>query len=682
MKMYIACIAMLLLSISAAIPPHTASAALTDVVSVISAKPDHVHRVAAGTKTTFVLRLYNQGPDSVSAQAGIGSVSQGDWTAGLAPSDYTFQPQDSDNQTLSFSSIEDNGTRFIILTVTPPATAAEGQECSITVDAKMGDNMTGSVTVSAVVNNTPKVYILIIDACAPTYVRLDRQGNLNPDTGADLLMPNIFAFLQSAARFPDALDNLPAGTDPNNMGIFSGSWPGTSGVVNTGYYFKGWDADNNSITEVISSDELKYGPDGERVRTVFDVAKDPAYGGDNNTFTALIVGKFHVANLCRTGLVPTPTVLVTGQYGPSYLATPQPYVLGDPMSDADADTDRDGTNILPRAEYKMNLEGVGTSGDTPGRNPTDRWVTESALRILAAEDPDIFVIHMGNVDKMQHAAGAADYPQEWVDPGTPGIVWDDINIFNRRANREPVLDVIHEADNCTGIILNTLKRREVFDTSVVVVTSDHGQRTYMDEKIDVVDILATHGFADAARKLISWQEIAVLYLRDEYKSIAQAQAIASILEDYTCYHPVWQQDVNPFGVITQDEMLSGVDSGILGEFGRAPSGSKRGVLYSEWLIENTVDDNSQVIWPDILVFSLNRFQFTQHLGTEMPDDIGGHSGKQTMHVMLALKGPGFLQGVFNQQDATLVDIMPTIYQVLGLTPPDNVDGRILEEILP
>jgi arylsulfatase A-like enzyme len=49
-------------------------------------------------------------------------------------------------------------------------------------------------------------------------------------------------------------------------------------------------------------------------------------------------------------------------------------------------------------------------------------------------------------------------------------------------------------------------------------------------------------------------------------------------------------------------------------------------------------------------------------------------------VVLVASGPGIQPGVYAGA-ASLADIAPTLYRLLGVTAPDNVDGRVLDEIL-
>ena len=97
------------------------------------------------------------------------------------------------------------------------------------------------------------------------------------------------------------------------------------------------------------------------------------------------------------------------------------------------------------------------------------------------------------------------------------------------------------------------------------------------------------------------------------------------------------------------------------------------------MIEHPVDDNSRVVWPDLFIFAQERFEIVVP-NVEYPV-LGGHSGPMTSSTLLMMRGPGIANGVYSAQDTTLVDIMPTLYHLLGWDAPKNVDGRILTETL-
>jgi arylsulfatase A-like enzyme len=358
--------------------------------------------------------------------------------------------------------------------------------------------------------------------------------------------------------------------------------------------------------------------------------------------------------------------------------------MGDPISDPDPERDREGTNVTSgKLLHKRFSPKARTVGKNPEAFPEDRWIAEAAVRFIAAEDPDVLYALLAECDTSQHAFGAADRPEEWIDPGTPNILWDDTNQYNERANRDPVLDIVYEADQSFGVVLDTLASRNTLDDSVVVMLSDHGQVTAMETPLPVGEILLQLGVGEeAVEYMLSRHSVTFLYLTDP----SRAPSIAALLEDFETHHPVLNRAVKPFIVFDTNEMESGIDNieGLLLEDGIM--GNRRGELYSEWTIEFPVPDTSKVKWPELMLFNRHRYQnvlvSTKELGAGFrgPKTIGTHAAPSSADIPIALRGPGIAAGVYSE-NVTLADIIPTLYRLLGLAAPPNVDGAILEQIL-
>ncbi|GAB4159292.1 MAG: hypothetical protein Fur0021_30050 [Candidatus Promineifilaceae bacterium] len=629
------------------------------------------HRVNNGAQTTFVVEVTNPGPGMA---AGAISVipDAADWSATVANVDSGFSPLGTPAPTLLFAGLDVGQTRKFVVTASPNVTLPQGEQAVFQVDVNLNNGVTGCVELSAVINDTPKVVLVGIDGFSPKYLNIGRDGNLNPAPG-NQLTPNLNVFKNQAAWFPAGRSSLPSGTDMNVFAALSGSWPGTAGIPYVGVYFRGWDANGYPVSGDITSEDLRFGPDGDHALSIFDVAQDPSYGGDPEIFTAFISGKFQLDNLLRTNETTVVDLLTDGVLRTDYMSEPQPYLLGDPPSDPNRDTDRDGINQYPPEEYRMHSYGVGNAGDNPTNNPEDRWIALNALRIINVEDPDVMVIHFASVDKIQHGAGAANYPSEWSDNGTPDVMWDDINIYNPNANREPTLDVVFEADAMSGLVLKRLVQRGLADKAYVVIYSDHSGVTYMNHDLPLATIVAQAGLGPLVRRYGGAAELGNIFLWDPN----DAPLVAAALEAYTTVHPITGETVHPFVVLTQDEMASGVDN-VIGQFAR-PGDGKRGELYSEWLIEYPVEDNSKVVWPDLIIFAQERYEIIVP-NVNYPV-VGGHSGQTTASLLLMMRGPGIENGVYTEGDTSLVDIMPTLYELLGWDPPKNVDGRVLTEAL-
>lgn len=157
-----------------------------------------------------------------------------------------------------------------------------------------------------------------------------------------------------------------------------------------------------------------------------------------------------------------------------------------------------------------------------------------------------------------------------------------------------------------------------------------------------------------------------------------ANAVESLLESFSVFHPVLNKEIHPFVLLNRAEMESGVD-GVLGRIAQN-GGLKHAELYSEWYIDYPVDDQTKPRWPDLMGFTLHRYQGV-YTGSLSCHAVGGHGGiGDVQDIPLIIRGPGIKRGAFSEA-VYPADIAPTIYQLLGWVTPKSVDGRVLNEIL-
>ncbi|HIE18869.1 TPA: hypothetical protein EYP75_03995 [Candidatus Bathyarchaeota archaeon] len=56
-------------------------------------------------------------------------------------------------------------------------------------------------------------------------------------------------------------------------------------------------------------------------------------------------------------------------------------------------------------------------------------------------------------------------------------------------------------------------------------------------------------------------------------------------------------------------------------------------------------------------------------------------GYSSNRALLIISGSGIKEGVKIEKTVNLVDVAPTISYLLGISPPDNAEGRVLHEFL-
>jgi predicted AlkP superfamily pyrophosphatase or phosphodiesterase len=648
-----------------------------EAVSVAPARP---HFVAPGATTTFVIAVRTDSavPEAAVVEVQAVAASQGSWSATLSPADELFRPSQPGSEQMAVSALPDGSGR-VVVSLRAPEGLSEGALATATVRARTQGFTTSSIEVGATVRHRPKLIYVAIDGCGRGYLALDRRGS--PYDGIrERLMPNAWRFLEGAAWMRAASSGLPAVTDPNHLAALTGAWAGTLGVYQVNGLYMGVDADGRPVMEPPTPDAVRWGTDGRPVRSVFDLAKDPAEGGAPAAFNAMVTGKPWLADFVYDRL----DLVANGSDHPYYVPPPAAYRLGDPPSDEDAGDDFEGTNPGPRLlRHRFSLGGL-LADALPSHVPSDRWIVEAAVRTLQAEDPDVLYVNLANTDVAQHVFGAADRPEEWVDPGTPDRLWDDESIYNRNANRDPVLDVVREADWGFGAIVQALVSRDAVERAVVVLLSDHGLVTAMGTADTVVDLgsalMAAGVLESTIERLAGRGQLAHVFMSDPTKT-AEVEAI---LESYEQLDPVEGRTVRPLLAINRAEMDTGVDA-VSGPFGGdGLGGNHRGELYSEWSIEAPVTDNSKVRWPDLFVFTRGHFR------TEVTSEVsqsgsgapmtGVHGAPSSADVIAGLAGPGIRAGT-HDQPATLADLGATLFALLGGRAPSTADGQVLHGIL-
>jgi len=653
---------------------RNASADISEDVlaEIISVNPERPHLVMPGAATTFVLSVSNVSAEMFHARAFVESQTTG-WTATLSRANRLFQSIDSYQDSLELE-LPGSSLQYCIIRFHPQQGMPENSLGSAKVSVSVGNETICETSISAKVRNQPKIYMLAYDGLPRNYMKLDRSGGYQY-VKTNPLMPNFRKFAAESALLLKGRSQVPSFTDANHTAALTGSWPGTTGTIGVKSYYGGRDGNGDQVIIPAKHDILRWGSSGEPVLSIFDVAKDPEMGGDTDALNAYITGKDWMTKYFEDGNS-TVDILANGANYPYYITPPEKYRLGDPPTDVDAGTDRDGINVRPLRWFHAIMDPIlGTNyGKNPDAHPQDRWIIESALQIIAAEDPEVFYISPGLVDAVGHHVGGADRPEEWAAGFKPGAQWDDINVYNINANRGPALDMVHEADATLGMFLDVLNQNETSDNSIVSLLSDHGMHVYMHQYLDVMQILLDNNVPEEAIDCyICRGEVFQIFFTDrDYIGL-----VTSILEDYRILHPVFNRELCPFVVLDKSEMETGED-GVLGRVAQS-SGPRRAELYSEWYIDNPVGDNTKPLWPDIMGFTAYRYQGVYTgFGRKMN---GGHGGfGEVQDVPLILRGPGIKSGVY-QNNAYLVDIVPTLYSLLGWETPDNVDGRILDEII-
>ncbi len=586
------------------------------------------HLVLPGRSTTWVARLFPFADGPRQVNLALGSLSG--WFGGLSRTVVSLEPG--------------GGPVEVEVSAQSPPSAAPGSAAGFQLVASTDKGEEMTVELAAQVTALPRIYIIAIDALNEEYLHLDGAGT-GPGSSGDWLMPRIREFMVRATTYANASGSLPSATDMNHLGILCGALTGTVGIPTVRDFYGGRDVLGRPVRLEGSREMLRFGPGGERVVTLFEAVRslDPRARG------ALASGKGWVNNLLEDG-GETIQISAAGDRGPDYIERPPRYVLGDPPSDPDREAD-------PPANLSFGQYPIGeVLGSFPHVTPPDDYVMDAALRIIAHEDPEVMYVLLAGMDNVQHYMGNATSLDEWDDRGTAST-WDDVNLVNELATREEVLDVARDADHQVGRLLDFLEARGTLDSSMVVLTADHGQVTHPRAAVQLSTPLRRAGISPEELVFFSGTSIAGVFDIDE----ETAQVVEKILEEWAI-------------VFDRQEMQAGMDV-TTGQILAQP-----GELYSEfWAAQ---DDSSEISyrWPALFAFMPDNKQWTIERDQEFPSIgrmVGGHGGPAMQHVPLIMAGPGIPAGVVRDEPVRTHQIVPTLYEMLGIPVPASVDGAPL-----
>ena len=292
---------------------------------------------------------------------------------------------------------------------------------------------------------------------------------------------------------------------------------------------------------------------------------------------------------------------------------------------------------LQEAAEKVNDNKKFPTNTVPNTGRED-WTGKALKEVVWKKNiPKLSVIWLSEPDASQHDSA----------PGSDNAI--------------SALDIV---DKRLGSIIKILEEKKVADKTDIMVVSDHGFSTIA-RGYELVDILKRSGFK-AAKKLedaepgeimvVGLGGSAFLYVIDHKEDVIRR--LVGFL-----------QNSDIAGVI-----FSKLEKG----------GHVEGTFPLSAVRMDTGDDT-----PDVVV----SFKWTdQKNDYDVPGMVyseGSKRGKGThaslsrfdMHNTLVGFGPSFKSGFINDLPSSNADVAPTILHILGIKPPQPMDGRVLSEAL-
>jgi predicted AlkP superfamily pyrophosphatase or phosphodiesterase len=602
------------------------------------------HLVNPGMATTFRVRLQNPGSAALAVELAVSDPAPG-WAAQLAETTVKLDP---------------GAARYVEVKLAAGKNLAPGSRAAATVKARGSNGLSGEIVLAAETTAKHKIYIVSIDSLGPEYLALNARGN-GPGREGDWLMPNLKSLVGEGTFFPNHRAHLVAATDMNHASYLSGAYPGRLGLYSVNAYLFGFDAKGAPIFRTTPLDLMYYGAQGEPVTTLFNVVKDPVYGGDPKAFTTYISGKDWVPEHYRNPLFGLDRI-VTINDRPDYVA---PY-----------EGERPQMGIV-RQTIQVMLSQV--------KDPDlylweDRYTVDQALQVIAAEDPEVVYLLLGGVDAAGHIYGSGHDLEEWDTRGTPDDLSDDRSKINSHANRLGIVKTVKNADRELGRLLDFLRQRGAYENSIIVVESDHNMETATFASPPIRKILQSTGLSDQTDYYVfTGSQLGAVFLRRDDPAILPR--LEQALESYRVKNPWTGRLECPLLAITKEEMKTGIDQ-VTGDRVTRPL-----ELYSEYYLEHPKPGGLR--YPDMMLFTKKHYQFPvvgvglANVGVPLFNlplppvsvHVGAHGGPSTQPALLSIRGPGIPPGVSRPEVSQPADLVPFLCRFEQYVTPKSVQGK-------
>jgi arylsulfatase A-like enzyme len=265
----------------------------------------------------------------------------------------------------------------------------------------------------------------------------------------------------------------------------------------------------------------------------------------------------------------------------------------------------------------------------------DAWTTKALVDVMWTEGiPALSILWLGEPDLTEHETA----------PGSPQAI-----------------AAIKSADENLAVVLSALDERKTLGTTDVFVVSDHGFSTIR-RSVDLRKILNEAGFTantefDGEPKpgdiMLGGNGGSVLFYITGHDSAVTRRLVEFLQQSDYAGVIFTKQPMEGTFPLEQASIQSDVGPDVVMAFRWEDSKNQfgcAGMIDADW--QRAAGKGTHV--------TLGRFD---------------------MHNMLIAAGPDFKRGVTNDLPSGNVDLAPTIVQILGVTPPQKMDGRILSEAM-
>lgn len=278
-------------------------------------------------------------------------------------------------------------------------------------------------------------------------------------------------------------------------------------------------------------------------------------------------------------------------------------------------------------------------------------VTQGTTEIVFDGIPDIMFIYADDLDTVGHNE-------------KPSYGYYDGRIASTEEERiERCIETVIQMDNELARLIETLREIGIYDKTSFVLAADHGMTPYsgtssLNDLMDVLKSCLIELGYDVDEKSVEFLNTGNTPSKTNRIVIVSVGLQAQIYLN-------WEFTENEYNFIVT-ALKSELHSDYIG-----------GVLTFDELQERGAHPETG----DILVWPNPPHHFKN--STSNYKARGGHDtiDESSQHVFLLMSGAGFKKGTQINTKVYNWDIVPTVSQVIQIDPPENVDGRIITEVV-
>ncbi len=294
--------------------------------------------------------------------------------------------------------------------------------------------------------------------------------------------------------------------------------------------------------------------------------------------------------------------------------------------------------VLPKKyEDELNAMLGPVPSEDDNRADRDLWTTRALTELFwKNEVPAYSLLWLGEPDFTQHET-------------TPGS--------------QKSLAMLKRSDHDLAIVLSTLKKKHLRDSTDIIVVSDHGFST-IDQNVDVEAVLKAQGFDADRRPPIRRMRDGEIMIVGNGGSVFLYVAghDAALIEKVT--HCLQAQSF--CGAVFTKEPVEGAFH--LHDVRLDSPHAPDMVLAMRWK-----SDKSENGTPGMI--------FSDYGGDSHEKGMHGSLSRFDMHNTCIAAGPDFRRGFVSDTPSGNVDIAPTVLWILGVEPKQKQSGRVLTEAM-